>query len=257
MPNYWKHVATEVWFDPFSFLAYAGGISKLRLITDIVVVPYRSPFHTAKAVATLDFMTGGRVIFGAGVGYLEGEFNALRVPFRERGPMTDEYLEIMKVLWTAGQPRYEGKYYRVSDITFWPRPVQQPHPPIWIGGQTAPSVRRAVKYGDGWVPFNLDLPGLERALALFHELWGQQGGPKPGFQIVMRADRANVTRQPLRSAERQPFWGSPEQIAEDIQRYVRAGATYFIAGFQGFELEEHQENMERFAREVMPLFRDP
>ncbi len=256
MPNYWRHVATEVWFDPFTFLAYAAGISKLRVITDIVVVPYRSPFHTAKAVATLDFMTGGRVIFGAGVGYLEGEFNALHVPFRERGQMTDEYLEIMKLLWTEEQPRYEGRYYRVADLTFWPKPVQRPHPPIWIGGQTAPSVRRAVKYGDGWVPFNLDLAGLERALALFHELWDRDGGRPPGFEIVMRVDRANVTSQAIKSAGRQAFWGSPEQIIEDIEGYVRAGATYLIASFQGFELEEHAENMERFAREVMPHFRD-
>ena len=109
MPKYWQHVATEVWFDPFTFLSYAGAISKLRVLTDVVVVPYRTPFHTAKSIATLDFITGGKVIFGAAVGYLEGEFNTLKVPFRERGPMTDEYLEIMKVLWSSEKPRYEGK----------------------------------------------------------------------------------------------------------------------------------------------------
>ncbi len=254
MPNYWKRVATEVWFDPFTFLGYVAGITGLKVITDIVVVPYRTPFHTAKAVATLDFMTGGRVIFGAGVGYLEGEFNTLNVPFRERGPMTDEYLEIMKVLWTEDNPRYEGKYFRVADITFWPKPAQKPHPPIWIGGRTGPSIRRAVRYGDGWIPFNLDLGGLHRALELFEELWETSGGRKEGFQIVMRAERINVTSQPIKSVERQPFWGSPEQIIEDVQRYIDAGATYLIASFQGYELEEHMENMERFAMEVMPHF---
>ncbi len=255
MPDYWKRVATEVWFDPFTFLAYAAGISNLKVITDIVVVPYRTPFHTAKAVATLDFMTGGRVIFGAGVGYLEGEFDTLKVPFRDRGTMTDEYLEIMKVLWTEDRPRYEGKHFRVANITFWPKPVQKPHPPIWIGGRTGPSVRRAVKYGDGWIPFNLDLAGLGRALALFERLWDESDGRPKGFQIVMRAERVNVTSQPIKSADRQPFWGSPEQIGEDIERYIDAGATYLIVSFQGFELEEHMENMERFALEVMPRFR--
>jgi len=251
MPNYWKRVATEVWFDPFAFLGYAAGISRLKVITDIVVVPYRSPFHTAKAVATLDFMTGGRVIFGAGVGYLEGEFATLKVPFHERGAITDEYLEIMKVLWTQEEPRYEGKRYRVADLTFWPRPVQQPHPPIWIGGETLPSIRRAVKYGNGWVPFNLDLAGLQRALPVFESLWEQAKSRPQRFDIVLRVDRANVTRRAMQSAGRQPFWGSPEQVIEDVQAYTRAGATYFIAGFQGFELDEHVENMERFAKEVM------
>ena len=256
MPGYWKHVATEVWFDPFTFLSYVAATSKLRVLTDIVVVPYRSPFHTAKSIATLDFITGGKVIFGAAVGYLEGEFNTLKVPFRERGPMTDEYLEIMKLLWTSDNPRYEGKYFRFSDITFWPKPIQKPHPPIWIGGSTKPSIRRAVAHGDGWIPFNLGLAALKEAMGLFEELWAAAGGKKKDFQIVARAERANVTRAPIRSPDRQHFWGSPDQIAEDIEAYRRAGATYFIAGFHGLELEEHMENMERFALEVMPRFKD-
>ena len=254
MPRYWRHVATEVWFDPFTFLSYVAGISNLKVLTDIVVVPYRTPFHTAKAVATLDFMTGGKVIFGAAVGYLEGEFSTLKVPFRERGPMTDEYLEIMKLLWTSDNPRYEGKYFRFSDISFWPKPVQKPHPPIWIGGRTRLSMRRAVRHGNGWIPFNLDLAGLQDAMPFFEELWEEAGERREAFQIVMRADRANVTGSPIRSAQRQPFWGSPDQIIEDVEAHIRAGTTYFIASFHGMEMEEHMENMERFAREVMPRF---
>ncbi len=256
MPKYWQHVATEVWFDPFTFLSYAGAISKLRVLTDVVVVPYRTPFHTAKSIATLDFITGGKVIFGAAVGYLEGEFNTLKVPFRERGPMTDEYLEIMKVLWSSEKPRYEGKYYRVADIAFWPRPVQKPYPPIWIGGRTRPSIRRAIRHGDGWMPFNLDLEGLRQAMRFFDEVWTEEGGRRDGFEIVMRAERANVTAEPIRGPGRQPFWGTPDQIAEDVQAYIDAGTTYFNASFHGVELEEHMENMERFATEVMPLFKD-
>lgn len=256
MPKYHQHVATEVWFDPFSFLAYTAGMTKLRVITDIVVVPYRSPFQTAKSVATLDFMSGGRVIAGMGAGYLEGEFATLRVPFRERGAMTDEYLEIMKVLWTQEQPRYQGKYYSFSDIVFWPKPVQKPHPPLWIGGETLPSMRRAVRHGNGWIPFTVDVEGMKRAMQTFETLWAEAGGRKPGFDIVMRADRVHLTPQAIRSPERQLFWGSAEQITGDIEAFIAAGATYCIANFQGFELGEHVENMERFAEEVMGKFKD-
>lgn len=255
MPKYAQRTTTEVWFDPFTFLAYVAGISDLRVLTDIVVVPYRTPFHTAKTVATLDFMTGGKVIFGAAVGYLEGEFNALNIPFRERGPMTDEYLEIMKVLWTADNPQYAGKFFQFSDVAFWPRPVQKPHPPIWIGGRTRLSMRRAVMHGDGWIPFNMDLAGLLEAMPVFDGLWETMGKRKGNFQIVMRADRANVTRAPIRT-ERQVFWGSPAQVIGDLERYIQAGATYFICDFHGLELEDHMENMERFALEVMPYFKD-
>jgi len=108
MPNYWLKEATEVWFDPFSFLGWVAGATNLRLITNIVVVPYRSPLHTAKAIATLDYMSQGRVIFGASVGYLEGEFKALHVPFEERAPRTDEYIKMMKVLWTQAGTQFEG-----------------------------------------------------------------------------------------------------------------------------------------------------
>jgi len=254
MPKYHQHVATEVWFDPFSLLAFAAGMTKLRVITDIVVVPYRSPFQTAKSIATLDFMSGGRVIVGAGAGYLEGEFAALGIPFRERGAITDEYLEVMKLLWTQESPRFQGKYAAFRDIVFWPKPVQKPHPPIWIGGETLPSMKRAVRHGNGWIPFTIEVEGLKRAMQTFEGLWAEAGGRKPGFDIVMRADRVHLTPQPIRSPDRQPFWGSAEQVAGDIQACMEAGATYCIANFQGFELGEHMENMERFAQEVMGRF---
>ncbi len=140
--------------DPFVAMGYAAArTTTLRLIPNIVVLPYRNPFVVAKAGATLDLLSDGRFTLGVGVGYLKGEFYALGVNFDERAALFEEALEVIRGIWTTDDFSYEGRHFSAKGITAHPRPVSTPHPPIWIGGNTSAARKRVVNYGDGWCPF--------------------------------------------------------------------------------------------------------
>jgi probable F420-dependent oxidoreductase len=128
----------------------AACTSTIKLGTTVIILPYRNPVVQAKMFASLDVLTGGRIICGVGVGWLEKEFAVLGVPYSTRGPMTDEFLEIFKVLWTEPNPEFHGQFYQLDGIQFYPKPVQQPHIPIWVGGHTRIALRRTARFGDCW-----------------------------------------------------------------------------------------------------------
>lgn len=139
--------------ETLTTLAYvAACTSRIRIGSTVVIVPYRNPILQAKMFASLDALSNGRAICGVGVGWLEKEFETLSVPYSERGPMTNEWLEIFANLWTEDEPSYSGKYYSYDGIHFSPKPVQQPRIPIWVGGHTRRALRRTAKYGDAWHP---------------------------------------------------------------------------------------------------------
>ncbi len=142
----------------------AGRTSTIRLATGIIILPQRNPVVLAKELASLDVVSGGRLIFGLGVGYIPKEFEACGVPFEERGPRTDEAISVLRDLWTADKPSFDGRFFRYSEIDAHPRPIQKPHPPIVVGGMSAPAFRRAVSEGDGWYGFALDVDGAARCL---------------------------------------------------------------------------------------------
>jgi probable F420-dependent oxidoreductase len=145
--------------DPAVALAYAAAhTSKILLATGVIILPQRNPLVLAKELASLDVLSGGRLVFGIGVGYLEPEFVALGIPFDRKGARTNEYIEAIRALWTEASPAYEGRFVRFSGIQAMPRPLRKPHPPLVLGGQSAPSFARAVRYGNGWYGFSLD-PG--------------------------------------------------------------------------------------------------
>jgi probable F420-dependent oxidoreductase len=140
--------------DPFVAMGYAAArTTTLRLIPNIVVLPYRNPFVVAKAGATLDLLSEGRFTLGVGVGYLKREFTALGVDFDERAALFEEALEVIRGIWTTDDFSYEGRHFSAKGITAHPRPVSIPHPPIWIGGNTSAARKRVVNHGDGWCPF--------------------------------------------------------------------------------------------------------
>ncbi len=143
--------AEEPFLETMTLLGYlAACTDTIKLGSTVIILPYRNPVVQAKMFASLDVLTAGRMICGVGVGWLEKEFDTLGVPYAERGPMSDEFLEIFKALWTQAEPKYHGKYYNIEGIQFYPKPVQQPHLPIWVGGHSRPALRRAAKYGDCW-----------------------------------------------------------------------------------------------------------
>jgi probable F420-dependent oxidoreductase len=140
--------------DPFVAMGFAAArTTTLRLIPNIVVLPYRNPFAVAKSGATLDLLSGGRFTLAVGVGYLKREFAALGVDYDERTALFDEALEVIRTIWTTDDVSIEGRHFSARGITAHPRPVSQPHPPIWIGGNSAAARRRVVLHGDGWCPF--------------------------------------------------------------------------------------------------------
>jgi len=140
--------------DPFVAMSYAAAhTTTLRLIPNIVVLPYRNPFVVAKAGATLDLLSDGRFTLAVGVGYLKGEFFALGVDFDERAALFEEALEVMRGIWTTDDYTFEGRHFSARGITAHPRPVSSPHPPIWIGGNTSAARARVAAYGQGWCPF--------------------------------------------------------------------------------------------------------
>src|SRR5438477_8338924 len=133
-------------FDQLATIAFLSGCTeRLRLLTSVLVVPHRPALLTAKMLATIDVLSNGRLIFGAGAGWMEEEFALLDVPFKDRGKVTDEYLEAFRELWTNDNPSYRGKHVSFSDLLFYPKPAQKPHPPIWIGGEGPAALRRTIK----------------------------------------------------------------------------------------------------------------
>jgi probable F420-dependent oxidoreductase len=290
VPDYAAGLYGETFFEPLTALAFAAGnTSRLRLGVDVLVVPYRPAVLTAKVLASLDALSGGRVILGAGVGILRGEFEALGVPYAERGAITDEYLRAFVELWSADAPRFEGRYVRFGDLRFAPRPAQTPRIPIWVGGNSQRAQRRAAELGDGWHPY---APGLEeyaRAVDRVRRLRAQRGGagrftfsyscpemklsarpwaPPPdagaGFWEVparLAADYASLPLRPPHEPDGRPlFSGSADQVAGDLAALARAGASYavtrFWAGSPGIDEAGFAEQLERFARDVMPRFAD-
>lgn len=162
--------------DPFSALTFvAGHTQTIRLGTGICIVPQRNPVYTAKMVADLDYLSGGRVDFGIGVGWMAEEFDALGVPFDDRGPRTDECLEAMKALWTQEAAAHDGERFRFSGALLNPKPVQQPHPPILVGGESRPALRRVARHGQGWYGFAHTPESLTGALAALDEALAAEG----------------------------------------------------------------------------------
>ena len=140
--------------DLFTLLAYVAAITtKPRLVTAITVAPHRGAVHTAKIVSSIDVLSGGRMVLGVGAGWMKEEFDALNIPpFELRGKVTAEYLQVFKTLWTEDEPRFDGEYVQFDNISFLPKPVQKPHPPIWVGGESKAAMRRTIRHGDTWFP---------------------------------------------------------------------------------------------------------
>jgi probable F420-dependent oxidoreductase len=242
------------WPDPFSLLAFlAGRTSRIQVGTSVVVLPYRPPLVTAKAAATVDQASGGRFIFGIGVGWDEEEFTDLGLPFRERGPMSDEYLRIIQTAWTHDVPSFDGYYFTFSGATFAPRPAQRPHPPIWVGGSpgiiSSPAVRRVAEWCDVWHPLGLTLDDLEKGFDTLRALAAKAGrsevvGCAPRNLLNLTANRADTGRA--------AFAGTADEIAADIQRVQAMGCDYMTFDLPSVDVPGMVQAMERFMAEVKP-----
>jgi probable F420-dependent oxidoreductase len=156
--------------DPIAALAFLAGVTeRVRLGTGVVVLPLRRPLVLAKELATIDVLSGGRLIFGVGVGYLEAEFRATGVPFDDRGARLEEYLEAIRAIWMAEVPRLDGRFVAFEGVQARPRPIQRPRPQIVMGGYAPVVMRRTIRMADGWYGWGLDLDATVRRIAILRE----------------------------------------------------------------------------------------
>ena len=257
--------ATGSSMEQITALAFlAGATEKVRLATSVLIVPHRNPLVAAKALATLDLLSQGRLIVGIGVGWMREEFEALGIPpFEARGAVTDEYIQAFKELWTSDNPSFEGKYIGFSDITFLPKPVQKPHPPIWVGGESRRAIRRAARYCNAWYPIgsNPQFPmgepeqlaeGMQR-LATYAE---QAGRDPAEVEVVYRTHHYEITAEGSRPAgpDRDKFTGTSDQVAADVRQYEEMGVGYLVVDLARMSgtLEQMLGHMEDTANRVWP-----
>ncbi len=255
-----KHPSVGDALDAFSILGVAAGATeRLRLVTSVLVLPYRNPVLTAKMAASLDVLSAGRLILGVGAGWLKEEFEALNSPaFEARGMVTDEWIAILKQLWTQSPASFDGRFYRYSDIRCEPFPMQKPHPPIWVGGHSRAALRRTARHGDGWHPVGAvaasPLPPEEmRAhLETLKRLTEAEGRD---FSALTISYKAALYDAGLLSPDgsRRLFSGRPAEIADDIRTFAALGVDELIFDFRGQSIAESIERLQRFAAEVVPL----
>ena len=154
IPNEHVELSGPHYFSAYTGMAFfAGATETIKVNSCISILPVQHPIITAKALTTIDWMSGGRGMVTFGVGWLKEEFDLLGVPFNERGARSEEYVQAILALWTQEKPEFEGKFVSFRDVAFEPRPITRPHPPIWFGGDADPVLRRTARYGDGWWPF--------------------------------------------------------------------------------------------------------
>ncbi len=240
----------------------AAKTTRLRLVTSVMVVPHRPAVLTAKMLSTLDVLSGGRLVLGIGAGWLKEEFEAIGASdFAERGKVTDEYIKAFIELWTNGKPRFSGDHVRFDNIVLEPKPVQKPHPPIWVGGESGPALRRTARLGDAWYPIGTNpanpLDSLARFKAQVARLrkMTEEAGRKPDAVGVTLRVTAHGEGVPATAGdgERRMFSGKPQEIAADIKALRGLGVGHLDFGFGGTTVEAVLSEMQRFRKNVLPL----
>jgi probable F420-dependent oxidoreductase len=277
--------------EPLTVMTWAAAVTERIIVSSsVLVLPLSSPQRLAKQVANLDVLSNGRVILGVGVGGENSkEFEAFGVPVNERKARTDEYIEIMKGLWTQPKFTYNGKYLQCEDITLDPKPVQKPHPPLWIGGrmggvETAPdgrrrfksktgAIKRAAKYGDGWLPNHMSPEQYKESVQLFGQFCTEFGRDLEQWPITFAHNISTLVKDSIdealeevvgkerygeaRDAQfalRYDIAGSPKDCISRISQFIDAGVSHFLLKIPA-EREARLYQMKRLAKEVIPYFR--
>jgi probable F420-dependent oxidoreductase len=245
----------EAVFDPLVTLAVAAGATRrVRLGTTVLIVPYRNAVVTAKMIASLDALSDGRVVLGVGAGWVAAESAMLGVPFAERGAMTDEHLAAMRELWTARAPTFAGRYTTFSDLAFAPRPVQTPHPPIWVGGHSRAALRRTVQFGAAWHPINRSPDELSAGGAELARLCRERGRATVPT-LTLRNDVCVLgpgqTARPSARAGR-VLVGEPAALVEQLAELAACGVEHLVVEFLAADGPELESQMRVFAERVRP-----
>ena len=250
--------ADEPFLETMTMLGYmAACTDTIKLGSTVIILPYRNPLVQAKMFASLDVLTGGRMICGVGVGWLEKEFDTLGVPYAERGPMSDEFLEIFKTLWTQAHPEFHGNYYDIEGIQFYPKPVQQPHIPIWVGGHSRPALRRVARYGDCWHTTRQTPDFVAQNLPYLREQ-AERAGRDPASISVSLKRSLHFTDLDAAEEEASVRTGgvviaTTQEVIDDVCYCRELGIDQLTYDFRVDGLDASIRVMEHLAAEVLPV----
>jgi probable F420-dependent oxidoreductase len=242
-------IGGKPYYEPLTLLSFvAARTRRVRLGTSVLVLPYHNPIRLAKTAATLDVLSGGRLILGVGVGLIEKEIRAMGSPFAERGAFTDEAIAVMRSLWTEDDPSFDGKYYRFAGMKFSPKPLQKPSIPVVIGGVSRAAIRRAARLGDGWQPLGLSPEALGQGIAL--------------LRTEARACGRDVSTIPVSIAmslgvstpRRYALGKDPAEVVNNAKAYASLGVQTLVISANTGDPTEARSALETIAREVLPAF---
>lgn len=231
----------------------AGATKRVKLGTAVLVMPHRNPLLLARMLATIDNFSGGRVILGAGTGWLKEEFEALETfDFARRGKVTDEYIEIFKAICAGGEVGYEGETYRFAPVISAPGSLQRPHPPVLVGGVADPALRRVARLGDGWLAVSLEVDAVQERLDRLRAFCGDHGRRYEDLQLAYKIFLSIGEARRGMHGEREPGTGSLEQIVDDLKRLKDMGFSHFIVRYRSDGEAEQRAQIARFTDEIVP-----
>ena len=247
------------YYHPLAILSHLSATTKTVLLgTSVLVLPYHNPIELAKYTATLDQMSGGRVTLGVGVGAMTEEFEALGIPMKQRGALTNECIAIMKELWTGEDPSYHSRRWNFADLKFSPKPVQKPHIPIWVGGASPGALKRAATLGDGWHPSGVAAEDYSISRRTIQESATAAGRRPESWTWSARVEvEAHGAPSSDRGAARARISGdNVDQMIAGIAAYQTAGVEHIVLALNTGEVPRITELMETIARRVIPGFRE-
>jgi probable F420-dependent oxidoreductase len=228
----------------------AACTERILLGFGVAVLPYRHPIANAKIATTLDLLSDGRLIFGVGTGWMQEEFDALGIPFKRRGQMTDEQIRCIVALW-GGASEFAGEYYRFRDVGFAPRPTQQPRIPLWVGGDSAAARRRAALFGDAWYAVRWHT-SPEKLAAEYRQVkeWAAAAGRRPDEVGLSLFVPVNLS-QGAAAGELRPLREELRQLGEELATYAAVGVSHAVLHFPGVRQQSRWRVWETFAREML------
>jgi probable F420-dependent oxidoreductase len=252
----WLETGGHHALDPYVALSFAAAATTRILVqTHIAVLAYRNPFLSAKAAASLDVLSGGRLILGVAAGYLHGEYDALGVDFAERNALTDEAIDVMRMAWSESGIEWKGRHFEARGNTMLPRPLQRPHPPIWIGGNSREAIRRAVERGEGWIPFPTAGIQSDRvrtaAIETIEDFEARADYAREHAEKIGRRQPLDICFAPIGYALQGRDAVTPERFAELSARYARSGVTWQALGVRAKTRAEWCERVHEIAERLI------
>lgn len=258
VPNLPIPVEYQSVLDPLETLTYlAGNTQRISLGTSIIDILFHNPVILARRFATLDVLSGGRVIAGLGLGWSKDEYDASGIPFSHKGARTDEYMQVLKRIWTDDVVEFRGQFYNIPASKIGPKPVQKPHPPILLGAYSPKAFPRIVNYADGWIPIagSVPLEQQEQAINGLREA-ARKANKDPSNIRIFVLSYPNVLDSSSQSSSsnqpRSPMSGTIDQIGSDIDRFKAMGAEHIIFGYAfspiGRDVKKMMELTKQLAR---------